>query len=78
MKTAFHKAERVAARISRKLGTPSWFLGIGIEADAREGFTLSVRIRRGHSQGVALPERIDGVKVRVVERNIPRPLTATR
>lgn len=32
MKTSLQKAERVAARISRKLGTPSWFLGIGIQA----------------------------------------------
>ena len=72
MKTTFNKAERAAARLSRKLGTPDWFLGVGIEPDLREGFMVSVRVQHGHSQDVALPNRIDGVKVTVVERDIAR------
>lgn len=74
MKTTFDKAERVAARLSRRLGTPDWFLGVGIESDLREGFVTSVRVQHGHSQDAALPDRIDGVKVRVVERGIARSL----
>ncbi len=76
MKIAFDKAERVAARLSRKLGTPDWFLGVGIEPYLREGFMISVRVQHGHSQDVALPDRINGVKVKVVERSIARSLTA--
>ncbi len=73
----FDKAERVATRLSRKLGTPDWFLGVGIEPDLREGFTISVRVQRGHSQDAALPDRIDGVKVRVIERGTARSLKAS-
>jgi hypothetical protein len=67
-KVNFEKAERVAVNIGRWLGSPDWFLGVGIEPDAGEGYTLSVRVRRGLA--VHLPERFDGVKVCVVERDI--------
>lgn len=73
MKTTFQKAERTALRISQKLGSPDWFLGVGVEVDAREGFVLSLRVAPGFGSRVqALTPRFNGVKVRVDERQMAR------
>lgn len=74
VKTTFDKAERVAASIGRRLGRPPWFLGVGIDRDAEEGYSLSVRVEPGRARFVDLPDRINDVKIRVVERTMARPL----
>jgi len=74
MKTSFQKAERAAQRIASKLGNPSWFLGVGVDVDAREGFALSIRVASGsaeHAEGFT--PRFDGVRVRIVERQMAKP-----
>ena len=74
MKTSFQKAERVAQRVSRKLGSPDSCFGRRIEVDPREGFALSVRVAPGYGSRVqGLAPRFDGVRIRVLERQMARP-----
>jgi hypothetical protein len=75
VKTAFDKADRVSLTIGRRLGYPSWYLGTAIDRSVRDGYVLTVRVERGHAP--ALPDRIDGVRVRVVEDEMARPLPST-
>lgn len=71
---SFQKAERAAKQISRKLGSPAWFLGVGVDVDPREGFALSVRVAPGFAESAeAFTPRFEGVLVRVVERQVARP-----
>jgi hypothetical protein len=77
VKTTFEKAEQAARGISRKLGNPDWFLGVGIDADPKEGFVLSVRVAPGFSDRVSeFAGRFNGVVVRVLERGMARPRSA--
>lgn len=79
MKISFEKAQRAAMQLSQRLGSPDWLLGVGIDADAREGFTLSIRVAHGFSSELPkLAPRFAGVLVHVVERERARSLHLRR
>lgn len=74
---SFKHAEKVSKAIRAVLfGTtlPDWYLGVGIDTSHKEGFTISVCVLTGHSNRITLAKRIDGVKVRVEEREMARKL----
>lgn len=48
MNLTYEKAERAAERLSKRLGNPSWLLGVGIEPHINGGYELSVRLREGY------------------------------
>lgn len=72
-------AEKVG-RTMKRLGTPDWFLGVGIEGKGKACW-VSVRVERGHRVaarrrlGVARgPIVVDGVPVRIVISKMARAL----
>jgi hypothetical protein len=65
-------AERVAARVRALLeDTPGCWIAVGIERD--QGFSVAVRVF-GHVPLPELPDRLDGVAIRVERRGIPEAL----
>jgi hypothetical protein len=71
----FKEADQVANKLDRKLGSPPWLRGIGVEPDAAEGFAVTVRIA-SDAPTPALPERMQGVAVHVTRRDRARPRVA--
>jgi hypothetical protein len=78
VKIDFEKAKRAATQLARKLGSPDWLLGVGIDTDAREGFVLSIRVTPGAANLAKLAPRFAGVRVHVIERQHAKSLEARR
>jgi len=80
--TASAAADKVG-RAMKRLGTPDWFLGVGIEGKGKACW-VSVRVERGHRVaarcrlGVARgPIVVDGVPVRIVVSKMAKPRKET-
>jgi len=71
MTISYKKADRVAEKISRRFGKHSWFRGVGVQPDEKEGFVVSVRLGED-APCINFPERIDGVAVRLIFRGLAR------
>jgi len=74
VKVTFEQAQRVADRVTRKLGAPAWLVGVGVDVDKEEGFAVSVRVLSGKRDRVKIASRFGGVRVAVVEREPVRAL----
>lgn len=66
----YEQADRAAQKISDRLGTPEWLRGVAVEPDKNEGFVVSVRV--SSELKLDLPERVNGVLVRVRVREMAR------
>lgn len=69
--TELDDAERVAAQLAKRLEREPWLEGVAVDFDDEEQFAVSVRVSTDPAD-VELPERIEGVLVRVVRRKRAR------
>jgi hypothetical protein len=72
---SYEQADHVAQQVSDELGSPHWLRGVGVEPDANEGYVVSVRV--ADENAVHLPERMDGVRIRVKTRGLPWAFTSS-
>jgi hypothetical protein len=71
---AFDHAQHIASGIAKKYGAAEWFLGWSADPD---GHAITIRVAHGHKDRIEEPKTIDGVRVRVVEREMARPRSLT-
>jgi hypothetical protein len=69
--TKFQRADAVAAKLSKEIGSPRWLRGIAVVPHEQEGFVVSVRVAGG-ARIPPLAERIDGIMVCVETRRLAR------
>jgi uncharacterized alkaline shock family protein YloU len=75
-RVSYEQADRAAQEVSDRLGSPDWLRGVGVEPDKSEGFVVSVRV--SSELKLNLPERVNGVLVRVRVREMPRAFESLR
>jgi hypothetical protein len=74
MSKAFDHAQHIASSIAKKYGMPDWFLGTGVDADGR---AITIRVAHGFKDRIYEPKTVDGVRIRVIEREMARPRSLT-
>lgn len=69
----FDKAEKVSKKLIRKCFSeikPSWYLGVELKPNKRDGYTIYIRVLKGNGQRLIKEfdkTRFEGVRVRVRE-----------
>ena len=62
-------ARRAKDEVKTKVGAEAWCVGVGVEREDGVGFVVRVGVRAGSLEAAraAVPERVSGVLVKLVE-----------